>query len=167
MRPNLKRRQEIIGLRNQGMTRQEMADQLGISKNLIGGYLHQLIHEGIIEPYSKKESSKRNRRNRRVRANVDVAEAKKMRDAGKSYNEIAEYYGVSGPTIEKLIGSTVRITPIQRQIIDLRSQHLTYGEIAAHLGKPEGTVAVMISRLIKKGLVKIPSTKTGPTSSGS
>ena len=149
MRPNLQRRQQIIDLRNQGMTRQQIADQLGITKSLVGTYLHQLIREGIVEPISKQEANRR----RSVDHKVDTQVAKQMRVDGRSYREIAEHFGVSASKIYKLIGRSDRITPIQRQLISLRSQGLTYKEIAIHVGKPAGTIGVMISRLVRKGLI--------------
>jgi transposase len=91
---------------------------------------------------------------------IDVAEAKRLRTAGQSYREIGRRYGVSGPTISKLIGSTVRITPIQRQLIHLHCRALSYDSIAARLSKPEGTVAVMLARLVRKGL--LPARSTSP-----
>jgi transposase len=76
-----------------------------------------------------------------------------MRLAGKSYREIGRHFGVGGSTIARLIGSTVRITPMQRQFIVLHRQGLTYQAIAAQVGKPVGTVSVILSRLVKKGLL--------------
>jgi transposase len=150
MQINRKRRQQIIDLRNQGMTRRQIASHLGISKDLVGSYLHQLIREGIVAPISRQQSLIR----RKTAANkVDVQAARQMRMDGKSYNEIAKHYGVSGPTIQKMIGSGGRITQIQRRLIDLRLQGLSYAEIAAQVGKPPGTVAVILSRLVKKGLI--------------
>jgi transposase len=149
MRPNLKRRQQIIHFRKKGMTRREIAAHLGISKDLVGGYLHQLILDGTVLPLSKQEGNKR----KTVKHKVDIVKARQMRLGGKSYREIGECFGVSGTTIENLIGSSVRITPMQRQLIDLRSQGLSYKEIAARIGRPAGTVAVILSRLVRKGLV--------------
>ena len=144
------RSQTIIALRQKGLTRRQIAARLGISKNLVGVYVHYLLQKNIMEPISLKEAD---RRRPRKSANVDVAEARCLRQAGISYKEIGKRYGVPGPTISKLIGSTVRITPIQQRLIRLHRQGLSYNAIAAKVGKPEGTVAVLLSRLVKKGLL--------------
>jgi DNA-binding CsgD family transcriptional regulator len=68
---------------------------------------------------------------------VDVIKARRLRRAGQSYRVIGERFGVSGPTVSKLIGSTVRITPIQRQLMALHRQGLSYDEIAAKVRKPD------------------------------
>jgi transposase len=150
MRINLERRTQIIALRNQGMTRRQIAAHLGISQDLVGGYLHQLIRDGILPPVSKGESLQRRTVKRRK---VDVSTARQMRSQGQSYQKIGEHFGVSAPTIKKLIGPSARITPLQRQLIGLRSQGLSYEQIAAQTGKPAGTVAVILSRLVKKGVI--------------
>src|SRR5260370_11512852 len=149
MRRNPERRQQIIDLRNQERTVRQIAEQLGISTNLVSSYIHSLIRKGIIEPISKQESNRR----QTVTHRVDVVAARQMRLDGKSYREIGEHYDVSGPTIKKLIGGSVRITPIQQQVISLRTQGLSYREMPSHLGKTVGTIAVIVSRLVKKGLI--------------
>jgi DNA-binding CsgD family transcriptional regulator len=143
-------RQQIIALRNKGMTRKQMAIRLGISENAVGSFLHQLLKNGVITPISPQEAR---RRQQRAVKKVDVDEARRLRRAGWSYNEIAMRYGVSGPTISKLLGSTLRITPLQRQLIRLHSRGLTYNAIAAKVDRPEGTVAVVLARLVRKGLL--------------
>jgi hypothetical protein len=40
-------------------------------------------------------------------------------------------------------------------LIRLHRRGLSYDEIAAHFGKPEGTVAVMLCRLVEKGLLRM------------
>jgi DNA-binding CsgD family transcriptional regulator len=127
-----------------------MASRLGISLDLVGSYLHQLLKKGVIIPISPNEAQ---RRQQRAGKKVDVAEARRLRLMGHSYREIGSRYGVSGPTVLKLIGSTVRITPIQRQLMALRRQGLSYDEIAGRTGRPSGTVAVLLARLVKKGLL--------------
>jgi len=144
------RTQQIIALRKKGMTRRQIADRLAISKNLVGSYLQFLLRKGTIQPISSQEAD---RRRPRKSAKVDVAEAKRLRRAGETYKEIGMRYGVSGTTISALIGSTVRVTPVQRELIRLHRKGLSYNAIAAHLEKPEGTVAVHLSRLVKRGLV--------------
>jgi len=143
-------RQQIIALRQKELTRRQMAARLGVSLDLVGGYLHQLLKKGIIAPIAPKESR---RRRWAAAPKVDVQAARRMRLAGKSYREIGQRFGVSGPTIAKLIGSTVRITPIQRRLIALRLQGLSYRAIAARLKKPEGTVSVVLARLVRRGLL--------------
>lgn len=162
MQTNVERRQQIIELRNQGKTRIQIAAQLGISKDLVGAYLHGLLKAGLIEPLSKQESKNRNMR--RVTQKVDVREARQMRLDGKSFAEIAKHCGVSTYTLKKVIGQSKRITPLQQQLIELRLQGKTYKEIADHLGRPEGTVAVILSRLVKKGL--LPSGQGGRAATG-
>jgi len=150
-------RQGIIALRQKGLTRRQMAARLGVSLDLVGGYLHQLLKKGIIAPIAPEESLRR----RWATANkVDVQAAQRMRLAGKSYKEIGQRFGVSGPTISRLIGSTVRVTPIQRRLIHLHSQGLSYDTIAAKMRKPEGTVSVVLARLVKKGL--LPARRENP-----
>jgi transposase len=150
MRLNLDRRMQIIALRNQGMTRRQIAAELGISMDQVGSYLHQLIRDGIVSPVSKQESYERLRVKRRK---VDIPTARQMRSQGQSYEKIAQHFGVSASTIGKLLGPSPRITPLQRQLIDLRSQGLSYEQIAAQTDKPAGTVAVMLSRLVRKGVI--------------
>ena len=123
-----------------------MAAHLGISLNLVRSYLYQLLRKGIIEPSTKRPPQT-------AAQKVNVRAARKMRLDGKSYREIGKHFGVAGSTISKLLGSTVRVTPIQRQLICLHKQGLTYETIAAHLRKPAGTVSVMLSRLVRKGLL--------------
>ena len=149
MQTNHERRRQIIQLRKKGLTRKQIAAQLGISRELVGGYLHQLLKDGSVVPISFEEGIQR----RTVTHKVNVRLAKAMRLGGHSYNAIGEHFGVSGATIEKLIGRSVRITRIQRELIELRSRGLTYEEIADFTGKPEGTVAVILARLVKKGLI--------------
>jgi DNA-binding CsgD family transcriptional regulator len=144
------RRKQIIALRKKGLSRRQMANHLRISENAVGSFLHQLLKKGVIAPISPQEAR---RRQRRACNKVDVGEAKRLRRAGKSYKEIARRYGVSGPTVSKAIGKSTRITPLQRQLIRLHSKGLSYNAIAAQLGKPEGTVAVHLARLVKKGLL--------------
>jgi transposase len=143
-------RQRIINLRQQGLSRRQMASRLGISLDLVHSYLFHLLKRGIITPISPKEAQ---RRQRRAGNKVDVAEARRLRRVGESYREIGERYGVSGPTIRKLIGLPVRITPIQRRLIALHRRGLSYDSIAAKQRKPEGTVAVMLARLVRRGVL--------------
>jgi DNA-binding NarL/FixJ family response regulator len=145
------RRQQIIALRKQGLSRRQIAGCLGISLDLVHSYLFHLLKRGIITPISPKEAR---RRQKRAGNKVDVAEARRLRRAGESYREIGERYGASGPTIRKLIGLPVRITPIQRQLIRLHRRGLSYNAIAAQVRKPEGTVAVMLARLVRRGLLR-------------
>jgi transposase len=144
------RRQQIIHLRKQGLSRRQMASRLGISLDLVGSYLHQLLKKGIITPISPKEAR---RRQHRALKKVDVDEATRLRMAGASYREIGEHFGVSGPTITKVIGSTLRITPLQQRLIRLHLQGLSYHAIAVRVRKPEGTVAVVLARLVRTGLL--------------
>jgi DNA-binding NarL/FixJ family response regulator len=146
----MSRTQQIIALRTTGLTRRQIADHLGISKNLAGVYIHHLLRKSIIPPISEQEARQRRPR---ASAQVDLAEAKRLRTAGESYRVIGRRYGVSGPTISALIGSTVRITPIQRQLMALHRQGLSYNAIAAKLKKSEGTVAVVVARLVRRGLL--------------
>lgn len=146
----LTRTRRIITLRNKGLSRRQIADRLGITENLVGVYLHRLLRKGTIKPISPHEAD---RRRQRKSAQVNVAKARRLRQAGMSFKEIGERYGVSGPTISKLIGSSARITPIQQQLIHLHRQGLSYDAIAAEMRKPEGTVAVLVSRLVGKGLL--------------
>jgi transposase len=142
--------QQINNLRKQGLSRRQMASRLCISLDLVGSYLHQLLKKGVIMPISPDEAQ---RRQQRAGKKVDVAEARRLRLVGHSYREIGSRFGVSGPTIAKVIGSTLRITPIQRQLIRLHRREMSYNAIAAKMRKPEGTVAVMVARLVKTGLL--------------
>jgi DNA-binding CsgD family transcriptional regulator len=144
------RSQRIITLRKNGMTRKQMANRLGISENAVGSFLHQLLRSGVIAPIPPQVA--RQRQQRAVKK-VDVEKARRLRRAGKSYKEIAMRFGVSGPTVSKAIGKSTRITPLQRQLCCLHRQGLTYTAIAARVRKPEGTVAVVLARLVKKGLL--------------
>jgi transposase len=143
-------RQQIINLRQQGLSRRQMASRLGIALDLVHSYLFHLLKRGIIKPISPQDAR---RRRQRVSNKIDVPEARRLRMRGESYREIGQRYGVSGPTISKLIGSTVRITPLQRQLMALHRQGLSYNAIAARVSKPEGTVAVMLARLVRRGLL--------------
>ncbi len=144
------RNQRIISLRKQGLSRPQIAAHLGISENLLGVYIHLLLKKGVIAPITPQESR---RRQQWAVNKVDVRAARKMRLDGKSYRAIGVRFGVSGFTVARLIGSTVRVTPMQRRLIRLHRKGLTYLAIAAHVGKPTGTVAVMLSRLVKKGVL--------------
>jgi len=146
----LTRTQRIIAFRKKGMTRRQIAVRLGISTNLVGVYIHHLLRRKIIKLISRNEAD---RRRQRKSAQVDVIKARRLRQAGQSYRVIGERFGVSGPTVSKLIGLTVRITPLQRQLTCLHRRGLTYSAIAAKVRKPEGTVAVVLARLVRKGLL--------------
>jgi len=144
------RTQRIIALRNRRYTRPAIAARLGISENLLGVYLHGLLKKGIIKPIAPKECR---RRQRTAASKVNVGAARRMRFDGKTYRNIGRHFGVAGSTISRLLGSTVRVTPMQRRLICLHRQGLTYEAIAARLRKPMGTVSVMLSRLVRKGLL--------------
>jgi transposase len=144
------RTQRITAFRRRGLTRPQIADRLGISENLLGVYLHALLQKGVIAPITPKECR---RRQRTASNKVNVRAARQMRLAGKSYRDIGRHYRVSAFTVAKVIGSTLRITQTQRQLISLHRQGLTYQAIAAQVGKPTGTVAVVLARLVRKGLL--------------
>jgi DNA-binding CsgD family transcriptional regulator len=144
------RSHRIIALRKNGMTRRQIANHLGISENAVGSLLHHLLRKGIIAPIPPHEAR---RRQQRAVKKVDVEKARRLRRAGESYGKIGRRFGVSGPTIAKVIGTSTRITPLQRKLIRLHRQGLSYNAIAAKLGKPEGTVAVVLARLVRRGLL--------------
>ena len=146
----LTRRQQIIALRKQGLSRRQMAAHLGISLDLVHSYIYQLLKNSIIAPIAKRE---RRRRQQWAAKKVDVRAARRLRKEGKSFKEIGKHFGVSGFTVARVIGSTARVTPIQRRLILLHGKGLTYEAIAARVGKPTGTVSVILARLVKKGLL--------------
>jgi DNA-binding CsgD family transcriptional regulator len=94
------RTQKIIAFRKKGLSRRQIATQLGISTNLAGVYIHHLLRESIITRISPQEAR---RRRQGASAQVDVAEARRLRHAGESYRKIGVRFGVSGPTISKLL----------------------------------------------------------------
>lgn len=49
--------------------------------------------------------------------------------------------------------TTTRVTPLQQQLIRLHGKGLSYNAIAAQVGKPTGTVSVILARLVKRGLL--------------
>ena len=123
-----------------------MAAHLGISLDLVGSYLHQLLRKGIIKLSTRRPPQTAAKK-------VNVRAALRLRLAGFSYKAIGKRFGVSGFTVTRLIGSTVRVTPLQRQLIGLHSRGLTYNAIAVQVRKPEGTVSVVLARLVRKGLL--------------
>jgi len=146
----LTRSQRITALRKQGLSRRKIASRLGISLDLVGSHLHRFLKKGVIPPISPQEAR---RRQQRAVKKVDVEKARRLRMAGKSYKEIARRFNVSGPTVSKVIGKSTRITPLQQMLMRLHRQGLSYNAIAAQVGKPEGTVAVILARLVRRGLL--------------
>jgi DNA-binding NarL/FixJ family response regulator len=143
---------KIIKLRKEGKTRREIAVELSISRDLVNSYLFKLLQDNKISKISKEEAIQRRRIKRKA---VDVPLAKILRAKGWSFTKIGNYFGVSDQVAEMAMGVKIakRVTPLQQQVIKLHQNNLTLKEIADNMGRPVGTISVVVSRLVKKGLL--------------
>lgn len=148
------KRQRIIELRNQGLTRREIAQALGCTQNALNQQMKSLLADGRLEPLPQEEIKRRHYEAVGGLDAVQIAEARQLRDEGLSFVEIGSKFGVCDDTVAKKIGRGKRITPLQQQLIALRLEGLTVDEIASKLGKARGTVGVLLARLVQRGLIK-------------
>lgn len=156
-RTNLYDQERIIEFRKQGLTRKQIAEALGINQNTLNKRLKLMFKKGLINHLPKQEVKKRSQKANSVMNNEEIIQAKILRSEGLSLQEIATKFNVSEGTISNKVGSSRRITPLQQQLIELRLKGLTVDEVANELGKPRGTVGVILARLVKRGL--LPSRK--------
>ena len=152
----MNKKDQIVELRNQGLTRKEITKALGIDRDALNYHMKALFAEGRLDHLSEKEIERR--RQEAVpyvlSDEQQIAEARRLRDEGLSFPEIGLKFGVCAASVCRRIGKGQRITPLQQQLIKLRLAGLTVDEIAARLGKKRGTVGVILARLVHRGIIE-------------
>jgi DNA-binding MarR family transcriptional regulator len=145
-----------MSLREQGFTRKEITEQLGITRNFLDATLAQMIKLGYVHKINKEEAARR----RIISVYSNKPSLEKLIELDEKGFTTAKIATMTGTTQHYVASMLKPIRAKRRQqfndkLINLYISGMPYKDIAVEMDRSLGQIGVMIYRLAKQGKIKL------------
>lgn len=157
MKRNEAIRDKILKLRLEGLTIEQIGQELKVKPGSVNQYLRSMRKEGMIETQTREHWNKKHRDKKadEARSRIDAKTVETLRLLNYPYSKIAQKLNVPVNVLKKEFGFIpLGRMRLQETVLKLRKEGKSYKAISIILKKHQGTIGRVIHTLIKKGLLE-------------